>query len=246
MSDEDQPVHHLGHTRSVRTSRFLLQTPDTFVRAALPGMRRATAVVHISPAGGAGFSQYTAELEGDGELGPATVQRFVYVLDGALTIGDDHLVAGDFAYLPSAFPHSIFATAVSRAAIIEKPYESLDGRGVPAAYFGRERDIASTHLADDPWIEVRGLIPDDVAFDFRVNTVVYQPGATLPKVDTHIVEHGLLMLEGGGICRLGDALLPVAAGDFVWTSPYCPQWFGALGKTPARYLVYRDWDRHPL
>jgi len=60
------------------------------------------------------------------------------------------------------------------------------------------------------------------------------------------MEHGLLMLEGGGIYRLGDAWYPVAAGDFIWMGPYCPQWFGALGKRPAKYLIYKDWRRHPL
>ena len=59
------------------------------------------------------------------------------------------------------------------------------------------------------------------------------------------MEHGLLMLEGGGIYRLGDAWYPVAAGDFIWMAPFCPQWFGALGKQPAKYLIYKDW-RPPL
>jgi (S)-ureidoglycine aminohydrolase len=27
---------------------------------------------------------------------------------------------------------------------------------------------------------------------------------------------------------------------------YCPQWFGALGKRPAKYLIYKDWRRHPF
>jgi (S)-ureidoglycine aminohydrolase len=26
-------------------------------------------------------------------------------------------------------------------------------------------------------------------------------------------------------------------------APYLPQWFGALGKTPAKYLLYKDWNR---
>jgi (S)-ureidoglycine aminohydrolase len=29
-------------------------------------------------------------------------------------------------------------------------------------------------------------------------------------------------------------------------APFCPQWFGALGKQPAKYLIYKDWNRHPL
>ncbi len=72
------------------------------------------------------------------------------------------------------------------------------------------------------------------------------PGAALSMVEIHVMEHGLLMLEGGGIYRLGDAWYPVHAGDFIWMSAYCPQWFGALGKRPAKYLIYKDWHRHPL
>ena len=57
---------------------------------------------------------------------------------------------------------------------------------------------------------MRALIPDDRAFDFRVNTMTYQPGAALPVVEIHVMEHGLLMLEGGGIYRLGTEWYPVA------------------------------------
>jgi (S)-ureidoglycine aminohydrolase len=65
-------------------------------------------------------------------------------------------------------------------------------------------------------------------------------------VETHFVEHGLLMLDGGGVYRLDDNWYPVAAGDVIWMGPYCPQWFGALGATPARYLIYKNWNRDPL
>ena len=98
----------------------------------------------------------------------------------------------------------------------------------------------------DPDLMVRGLLPDTMAFDFAVNTMTYQPGAALRMVEVHVMEHGLLMLEGGGIYRLDDKWYPVTAGDFIWMGPYCPQWFGAIGKTPAKYLIYKDWNRHPL
>jgi (S)-ureidoglycine aminohydrolase len=111
---------------------------------------------------------------------------------------------------------------------------------------GRESAAPVSLIDNDPWLEVRSLVPDDAAFDFRVNTMTYQPGAGLPMVEIHVMEHGLLMLEGGGIYRLGDSWYPVEAGDFVWMAPYCPQWFGAIGKIPAKYLIYKDWDRHPL
>ena len=86
----------------------------------------------------------------------------------------------------------------------------------------------------------------ELSFDFAVNTMTYQPGAALSMVEMHVMEHGLIMLEGGGIYRLGDSWYPVTAGDFIWMGAWCPQWFGAIGKVPAKYLIYKDWNRHPL
>src|SRR6202035_882117 len=94
-------MHNLGHTRTVHRPNHLLQTPDTFVRAPLPGMHKATAIVHIAPAAGARFTQYTAEFEDGGTLEPASTQRFVYVLEGALEFDGRILPASDFAYFPA-------------------------------------------------------------------------------------------------------------------------------------------------
>jgi (S)-ureidoglycine aminohydrolase len=239
-------MHRLGHTRSAHHADHLLQTPDTFVRSPLPGMRKATAIVHIAPAGGAMFTQYTVEFEAGGEIAPSPVQRFLYVLEGTVAVDRQQLQPGGFVYLPSDHDVRIVAPGVARAAVIEKPYESLDGSEAPGMRVGRESEAPASFLNDDPWLEVRSLVPDDAAFDFRVNTMAYQPGAGLPMVEIHVMEHGLLMLEGGGIYRLGESWYPVEAGDFIWMAPYCPQWFGAIGKARAKYLIYKDWDRHPL
>jgi (S)-ureidoglycine aminohydrolase len=109
-----------------------------------------------------------------------------------------------------------------------------------------EAAVKSAPLNGDEDLQVRSLLPDTSTFDFAVNTMTYQPGASLSQVEIHVMEHGLLMLEGGGIYRLGNDWYPVKAGDFIWMAPYCPQWFGALGKTAAKYLIYKDWNRHPL
>jgi (S)-ureidoglycine aminohydrolase len=238
-------MHNLGLTRSTLRHDHLLQTPDTFVRAPLPGMRNATAIVHISRAGRAAFAQYTAEFERGGELGPAVDQRFLYVLEGELRLDGQTLSPGDYAYSPAGHNRTVTANAGARAAVFEKPYVPLDGVKPPARFTGCERRVAQTLLGDDPWLEVRSLVPDDPAFDFRINTMSYEPGAALPCVEVHVMEHGLLMLEGGGIYRLSDSWYPVQAGDFIWMAPYCPQWFGAIGKSPAKYLIYKDWSRRP-
>ncbi len=238
-------MHQLGHTRSVHRTHHFLHTPDTFVRAPLPGMQDATAIIHISRARGAAFTQYTAELEQGGRLGPAVGQRFVYVLEGELEIYGDSFSAGDYAYIPPGSDAVVAATCAARVVVIEKPYCQLSDIQPPDFLAGQESRVEAKPLMGDDGLQVRTLLPDSPAFDFAVNTMTYQPGAALSMVEIHVMEHGLLMLSGGGIYRLGDDWYPVTAGDFIWMAPYCPQWFGALGKTPAKYLIYKDWNRHP-
>ena len=245
-------MHHLGLTRSSHKADHLLQTPNTFIRTPLPGASGVDFIVHAAPQLGARFTQMTAEFAAEGTLGPAPAQRFIFVLEGELELtaaGRDYkLAAGGFAFLPQGTPHSVRALTASRAALIEKPYEPLGGNEDTAAQVvvGDEAAVNPVALMGDEALRVRSLMPDGPAYDFAVNTMTYDPGAALGMVEIHVMEHGLLMLEGGGIYRLGDAWYPVQAGDFIWMAPYCPQWFGALGKQPAKYLIYKDWRRHPL
>jgi (S)-ureidoglycine aminohydrolase len=210
--------------------------------------------VHVSPAAGAAFTQYTAELEPAGTLGPTPAQRFVYMLSGAADIATDtsfqSLTSGSFAYIPAGLAHTLTAQKSARIAVIEKLYVPPQGHDAaqqpPTLLVGVESTLPSTPLLGDDALQVRALLPDTPAFDFAVNTMTYQPGASLSMVESHVMEHGLLMLEGGGVYRLGDAWYPVTAGDFIYMAPFCPQWFGALGRQPAKYLIYKDGNRHPL
>jgi len=243
-------LHHLGLTRSSLKADHLLQTPDTFIRTPLPGANGVEFVIHAALRLGARFTQMTAEFAAGGTLGPTPAQRFVYVLEGELTLnmigGERTVQTGGFFYIPQGMGHTVRAAAKTRAAVIEKPYEREAGSPAPLAVVSREIDVAPTLLMGDAGLRVCALMPDGPAYDFAVNTMTYDPGAALSMVEIHVMEHGLLMLEGGGIYRLGDAWYPVEAGDFIWMAPYCPQWFGALGKKPAKYLIYKDWRRHPL
>ncbi|VFQ63741.1 unnamed protein product [Cuscuta campestris] len=74
----------------------------------------------------------------------------------------------------------------------------------------------------------------------------FQPGEFLNVKEVHYNQHGLLLLEGRGIYRLGDSWYPVEAGDAIWMAPFVPQWYAALGKTRTRYLLYKDVNRNPI
>jgi (S)-ureidoglycine aminohydrolase len=237
---------NLGQTRSSHQHNHLLQTPDTFVRAPLPGMQAATAVVHAAPALGAKFVQYTAEMQPGGQLGPVDAQRFLYVITGDITVGQHGLAESCFGVVPQGEPLVVRSVTASRVAVIEKKYEPVAASSAPPFVSGCENDIPEQPLDGDHTIRIRPLVPQNPKHDFAVNIMTYEPGASLPMVEIHVMEHGLLMLEGQGIYRLGDSWYPAAAGDFIWMAPYCPQWFGALGKKPSKYLIYKDWNRHPL
>jgi (S)-ureidoglycine aminohydrolase len=208
-------------------------------------MSSATAIVHASPAIGAAFTQYTVEFAAGGTMAPAALQRFLYVLEGEVTVmldGRKHsLREGGYAYLPQGSKAEISTSGAARAEVMEKAYLALEGVPPAKAMFGNESTVKPQSLGDG--LEVFILLPQDPSFDFAVNTMTYQPGAALSMVEAHVMEHGLLMLAGGGIYRLGERWYPVTAGDFIWMAPWCPQWFGALGQKPAKYLIYKDWNR---
>jgi (S)-ureidoglycine aminohydrolase len=245
-------MHSLGQTRSANRRDHLLLTPDTFIRTPLPGLAGGFAIVHVAPQAGAAFTMMTVELDANGTLTDAPTQRFLYVLEGKLTLTEPgskkphKLSVGSYAYLPTEHPHTLTAQTKSRVVVIDKPFLPLEPEPNPAFLIGREQDLPSTALNGDKDLQVRSLLPASLAYDFACNTMTYAPGASLSQVEIHYMEHGLLMLSGGGIYRLGDSWYPTTAGDFIWMAPYCPQWFGAIGKQPAKYLIYKDFNRHTL
>ena len=245
----NKPNGKAGETRSVLRREYLLHSPDAFVRTPLPCVSGGLAIIHASPELGAKFLQYTAELDAGGALLPIQEQRFVYVLHGRimLTIEGEsrELKIGSYAYLPGGFNGEISAISESRLTVIEKRYDALDAVPAPSAFVGREEEVVAVPLGGDPDLLVRSLLPAGFAFDFAVNIMTYAPGASLAQVEVHVMEHGLLMLEGAGTYRLGDEQYRVETGDFIWMAPYCLQWFVAEGDEPAKYLIYKDWNRRP-
>ncbi len=242
-----------GTTRTSVRARHALLAPDGVVSAAPPGWRCAAFHTMISPAMGAGFCQYHVEFGAEGEATGHTDERewVIYVCGGQLDLlaagRKTALEQGGFAYLPPGTPYRLApAGAGATLLVFEKRYRALGGVEAPPLTIGHEREITGTPFLGDPAAMLQVLLPDVPAFDLAVNIFKYAPGATLPFVETHVMEHGLLMLAGEGIYRLEDRWYPVRAGDAIWMAPYCPQWFVATGKVPASYIYYKDMNRWPV
>jgi (S)-ureidoglycine aminohydrolase len=241
-----------GFTRTIVKSRYALLTPDSFVPSRLPGWKNVTAIVHISPAMGAKFSQLQIafQKQGTGEGDTGALEFFIYALEGrgAAKIGKKKMNwdAGSFIFIPPETNFLVAGVEGSRILIFQKQFEPLAGTKAPGMVAGREQDISGQPFLGNPKARLQVLLPEDMAFDMAVNIFTYQPGATLPFVETHIMEHGLLMLKGHGLYRLDADTHPVKAGDVIWMAPYCPQWFVAKDKEPTSYIYYKDVNRAPM
>lgn len=242
-----------SQTRSQVARDHAVFAPDSHVPAAIAGWNNAQAVILIAPRLGAKFAEYFVTLSAGASSAapPAGVQRFVYVLEGELscTVGitAHELPVGGYIYLPPDTPHLLTTTTPSptRIAIVEKPYVPVsDAR--PHVVIGREQDVPTKLVAGDPDVQVKQLLPDLPVFDMAMNIMAFQPGAALSLVEVHIMEHGLLMINGQLLYRLNDQYYPVRTGDAIYMAPTCPQWCTAFGREQARYLLYKDWNRDPF
>ena len=203
------------------------------------------------------FSQYVMEVEsGGGSDRPETdarAQAALFVVGGeiALTIaGKAHrLTSGGFAYIPAGTKWTLKNDGKEPARFhwIRKAYEAVDGLPAPEPLVANENDIKPNEMpgTDGKWATTRFLDPADMRYDFHVNIVTFQPGAVIPFAETHVMEHGLYVLEGKAVYRLNKDWVEVEAGDFMWLRAFCPQACYAGGPAPFRYLLYKDVNRHP-
>ncbi len=245
-------MHVFGESRSRVARNHALIAPDSHVVASLPGWKNTDGVTLITPQMGARFSQYLALMEAGSyvDSAPAGIERLVYVVDGTIRTevsnSKQTLEAGGFAWLPPDLNHHLEATRPTQLVVFDKHYAALPHINAPPPLLGRAEDRPGEPFLGDPDAVLQTLLPTDERFDMAVNIFTFQPGATLPMVEVHVMEHGLLMLAGMGVYRLGDRWYPVRAGDVIWMASYCPQWFVAMGREPAAYLYYKDVNRHPL
>ncbi|RFB80910.1 bifunctional allantoicase/(S)-ureidoglycine aminohydrolase [Methylovirgula sp. 4M-Z18] len=202
------------------------------------------------------FSQYIVEVAPGGgsdkpELDPEA-QGVLFVVEGELAVtldGQTHvLVPGGYAYLPPGSQWRVRnpTGTMTRFHWVRKAYERVEGLPLPDPIFANEREIAPSPMpeTDGKWATTRFVDPADLRHDMHVTIVTLQPGAVIPFAETHVMEHGLYVLEGKAVYRLNQDWVEVEAGDFMWLRAFCPQACYAGGPSNFRYLLYKDVNRH--
>jgi (S)-ureidoglycine aminohydrolase len=203
------------------------------------------------------FAQYLVTLApGGGSERPEPdpeAQAVLFLVAGQARLvcdGQAHaLTPGAYAYLPPGTTWSLRNDGPGPARFhwIRKAYTRVPGLEVPPAFVTHETAATPVPMpgTDGAWTTTRFVPPDDLRHDLHVNIVALRPGASIPFEETHVMEHGLFVLEGKAVYRLNRDWVEVEAGDFLWLRAYCPQACYAGGPGPFRYLLYKDVNRHP-
>ncbi|MCP1199765.1 bifunctional allantoicase/(S)-ureidoglycine aminohydrolase [Notoacmeibacter sp. MSK16QG-6] len=269
MSDYYSPVGGLPDRNQLLTGRAVFTDAyaviprgvlTDIVTSRLPGWDKTRAWILARPLSGFAetFSESIIEIEpGGGSQNPEPdreAEAVLFVLSGLATLdleGEKQtLMEGSYAFLG---PNANWSLQVSndsavsfKAVWIRKRYEPIDGISPPGSFVTKDGEVSPSTMPgyDGAWSTTRFVDPDDLAHDMHVNIVNFEPGASIPFAETHVMEHGLYMLHGKGVYRLNGDWVEVEAGDFLWLRSFCPQACYAGGPEPFRYLLYKNVNRH--
>ena len=202
------------------------------------------------------FSQSIIEILPDGgskkpELDPRA-ECVLFVLDGKLelTLNDKNyiLTAGSYVFIPPEHNWAVFnfSNEAARLVWIRKIYNFVEDIEKPEPFVKNEKDLEPIPMPDTNgvWATTRFVDPLDLRHDMHVNIVSIKPGGVIPFMETHVMEHGIYILQGKGVYRLNEDSIEVEAGDFIWLRAFCPQSCYAGGSKTFRYLLYKDVNRH--
>ncbi len=229
------------------------------VTSVLPGWHGTRAWILARPLSGFAetFAQYLMEVApGGGSEAPEPdpeAEGVLFVVGGTPSLDlagrTQTLRPGSYAYLPPGAPWRLHNTSAEPARFhwIRKRYEPAPGLGMPEAIVTHESAVEPAAMpgTDGAWATTRFVASDDLRHDMHVTIVTMQPGGSIPFEETHVMEHGLFVLEGKAAYRLNRDWVEVEAGDFMWLRAFCPQACYAGGPDRFRYLLYQDVNRHP-
>ncbi|GGC56372.1 hypothetical protein GCM10011504_38420 [Siccirubricoccus deserti] len=246
------PPGVIGHNRTIVTPHYAVLPPDGMFPSLLPGLRDATVFFQATPLMGARFAQGRLEVApGGGTTTPRDdgLEHFFYVLDGTLEVAaggtTQRLEAGGFAYIPggTAYGFRNAGAAPARASWLKRRYVVAPGIAAPKPRFGSRVETPVSRVDDSGRWRQYLLGTADLSMDFEMNIMGFGPGTHFHCVETHVFEHGLVMLEGQGLQLLNRDWHELWTGDFVWMGSFVPQQFYCTGWSGAAYLLYKDVNR---
>ncbi len=233
-----------------KAGSYMILPQENRVPSTLPNFENTIGQVLTTAANGAKFIAIELHMDENGrtvETIDDEYEHFIYVLEGKISLGIKNakrdIVEGGFAYLTPDISFQLVndSNKMSRVLWFRKRYVEIKGK-MPNPIFGNEKDYPA--MPEDTYTE-QHLIPydDDIAYDLAFNLLNIEPGVHFGFVESHIMEHGLYMLQGRGIYWLNGDYHEVKENDYIYMAPFCPQFYFATGWEKTRYLLYKDINR---
>jgi len=255
------PQTEIGNDRAIFTTAYAFipkRVMTDIVTSFLPNWQATRLWVLARPMSGFAetFSHYLMEVgPGGGSSAPddeEDAEHVLFLTRGRLNLtigGAKHkLKEGGYAFIPPGVSWSLKNSTSKPASFhwIRKRYQFAPGIEVPPAFVTSDDAVSPTPMPDTKgaWATSRFVDPADLRHDMHVNIVTFEPGGSIPFAETHVMEHGLYVLEGKAVYRLNQDWIEVEEGDYMWLRAFCPQCCVASGPGRFRYLLYKDVNRH--
>ncbi|MDR1921855.1 MAG: (S)-ureidoglycine aminohydrolase [Candidatus Adiutrix sp.] len=248
------PGAPLASRAVIKKNNYALIPPAGLVKNRVPGFDNCEMTILASRKLGASFVDYVVTMlpEGKNDLGFGGdgVETFVYVLDGRIRAGDgsrDYALERDgYLYLPPDKKLYLEnrAGGNSELFLYKRLYQPLAGHQ-PRAFAGNAGEIKSYDYEGMKDVQIWDLLPtDDLGFDMNFHILSFERGASHGYIETHVQEHGALILEGEGIYNLDNEWLTVGKGDYIFMAAYTLQAAYGIGRSECfRYLYSKDCNR---
>lgn len=238
----------------VKKDNYALIVPDGLVKNQIPGFAACEITILSTPKLGAHFVDYLVSVAPGGGntvgFGGNGIETFVYVLDGTLQASDGNkdfaLSSGGFLFVPAdrQMTFSNPTDAVTELFLYKRRYVPVEGLSAYTVS-GNSNTVKSVDYEGMPDVQFSSFLPtDDLAFDMNFHILSFEPGSSHGYVETHVQEHGALILEGEGLYNLDNDWIPVKRDDYLFMASYCLQaGYGIGHDAPFRYLYSKDCNR---
>jgi len=249
-----------GRAKFTESYAFIpAETFSDIVTSKLPFWHKTRAWIMARPLSGFAetFAQYIVEVSPQGgSTNPEPdnlAQAVLFVVAGKITVQIDgqiyEIARGGYAYIPAGVNWTVENSSTHKATFhwIRKRYEAVTGIEAPRPFVTSDKEVEPTQMpdCDGAWATTRFVDPDDVGHDMHVNIVTFKKGGLIPFEETHVMEHGLYVLQGTARYLINQDWYDVEPGDFMWLRAFSPQACVATSDEPFRYLLYKDVNRHP-
>ena len=238
----------------IKKGNFALIPPDGLVKNRIPGFENCEITILASPKLGASFVDYLVTMLPEGKktegFGGDGVETLVYVLSGSITAGDGvksyKLETDGYLYVPPDCKLYLenAADGNSELFLYKRRYIPIDGF-TPYTVCGNTGNMKSADYEGMRDVQLTDLLPvNDLAFDMNFHILSFERGASHGYIETHVQEHGALILEGEGLYNLDNEWIPVKKGDYIFMAAYSLQAGYGIGRgSRFRYLYSKDCNR---